>query len=70
MPIRTPALDLSTALPRLRAAIERAGRDPANLDQALAASDELMYSIKRSTKNNVIYQTWNKTARSGFADTA
>ena len=43
---------------------------PESLDQALAASDELMYSIKRSTKNNVIYQTWNKTARSGFADSA
>jgi diguanylate cyclase (GGDEF)-like protein len=43
---------------------------PESLDQALAASDELMYSIKRSTKNNVIYQTWDQTRRSGFADRA
>jgi diguanylate cyclase (GGDEF)-like protein len=43
---------------------------PESLDQALAASDELMYSIKRSTKNNVIYQTWDQTTRSGFADSA
>ena len=43
---------------------------PDSLDQALAATDELMYSIKRSTKNNVIYQSWNQTARAGLADSA
>jgi diguanylate cyclase (GGDEF)-like protein len=43
---------------------------PENLDQALAATDELMYSIKRSTKNNVIYQSWSQTTRAGLADSA
>ncbi len=43
---------------------------PENLDQALAATDELMYSIKRSTKNNVIYQTWAQTTPAGLADSA
>jgi diguanylate cyclase (GGDEF)-like protein len=43
---------------------------PESLDQALAATDELMYSIKRSTKNNVIYQTWDQTRQPGLADSA
>jgi len=41
-------------------------RVPASLDQALAVADEIMYGIKRSTKNAVIYRTWPEPAPFGL----
>jgi diguanylate cyclase (GGDEF)-like protein len=40
---------------------------PASLQQALEATDALMYSIKRSTKNDVMYRTWGEAAPPGVA---
>ncbi len=43
---------------------------PDSLDQALAVADELMYSIKRSTKNAVMYQTWGQATVTGRVGSA
>jgi probable F420-dependent oxidoreductase len=65
MPIRTPALDLSTALPRLRAAIERAGRDPAGLGVTVmnaprdpAALEALADELEGCAVRRAVFTVW------------
>ena len=42
---------------------------PASLDEALAVADQIMYGIKRSTKNAVIYRSWPEPAPAALAGT-